>query len=169
MNKININDNLNEIITRLKTGALLTTSNNDDINTMSIAWGMVGIMWNKPIFIAYVRDSRYTKEILDAAKEFTINIPNDDTNRQIISICGTKSGRDIDKFKECNLTKVKTNVINSYGIQELPLTLECKVLYKQRQIEFELPKEILDRFYNNLDSGNIHTAYYAEIVDAYII
>ena len=61
----------------LSKGVLLTTKDGDEVNTMTIGWGMMGIEWGKPVFLALVRQSRHTKKLLDATGEFTVNIPLD--------------------------------------------------------------------------------------------
>jgi len=64
---------------------------------------------------------------------------------KVFSISGTKSGRDIDKIKEANLTLVNSEIVSSPAIKELPITLECKVLYKQKQVLENLPDDIVKR------------------------
>ena len=64
------------------------------------------------------------------------------------------------------------DVVKAPGICQLPLTLECKVIYKQQQDLTRVPQEILDRFYPALDETGFrdyHIAYYGEIVNAYLI
>ena len=56
-------------------GILLTTKRGDEVNTMTIGWGTIGIEWGKPVFVAYVRESRHTRKLLDETGEFTVNIP----------------------------------------------------------------------------------------------
>ena len=174
--KINVLDYSSEILKALSKGILLTVKGKEKVNTMAISWGALGIEWNKLLFTAYIRENRYTKAILDKTFDFTINIPLDKMDAKIFSVCGTKSGRDIDKIKEANLTLVNAEIISSPAIKELPITLECKVLYKQRQVLENLPNEIIKRDYPQDVEGTFvganrdpHTAYYAEIVAAYII
>jgi flavin reductase (DIM6/NTAB) family NADH-FMN oxidoreductase RutF len=153
-----------------KKGILLTTKAGEKVNTMTIGWGTIGIEWGKPIFVGYVRESRYTREMLDQNGEFTINVPMGEIDSKILGFCGTKSGRDVDKIKEMNLTIEDPEVISVPGFRELPLTLECKVLFKNKQDEARLPQEIRDRYYSGgKNTGDFHYAYYAEIVSAYII
>ena len=174
--KINVLDYSSEILKALSKGILLTVKSDKKVNTMAISWGALGIEWNKLLFTAYIRENRYTKAILDKTLDFTINIPLDKMDTKIFSICWTKSGRDIDKIKEADLTLVNSEIVSSPAVKELPITLECKVLYKQKQVLDNLPEEIVKRDYpqdvdgtavgSNRDS---HTAYYGEIVAAYII
>ena len=174
--KINVLDYSSEILKALSKGILLTVKGDEKVNSMVISWGHLGIEWNKPIFITYVRENRYTKVILDKTLDFTINIPLNKMDAKIFSICGTKSGRDIDKIKEANLTLVDSEIVSSPAVKELPITLECKVLYKQKQVLENLPDDIVKRDYpQDVDGTAVgsnrdpHTAYYAEIVAAYII
>ena len=51
-----------EICKALPAGILLTTKRGEEVNTMTIGWGHIGIEWKVPIFVAYVRESRYTKQ-----------------------------------------------------------------------------------------------------------
>lgn len=160
------------ILNAVKKGVLLTTKSGDEVNTMSISWGTMGVEWRKPVFITFVRGCRHTAKLLDASGEFTVNIPLDAIDPQIIAFCGTKSGRDLDKFQALGLTQEQPDVISAPGIRELPLTLECKVIYKQQQLPECMPDSDVRSHYPE-DCSNIHddfhTAYYGEIVSAYII
>ena len=163
-------DYAGEFAKNMGKGILLTTKANDQVNTMTIGWGTVGIEWGKPIFVAYVRGSRYTHDLLGKNPEFTVNCPIGDVDKRILGICGTKSGRDTDKIKELDLHLEDPEMVAVPGIRELPLTLECKVLYRNPQPVETLPQAIVDRYYPEKDGArDFHYAYYAEIVSAYII
>ena len=165
-----------EIMCSTKKGVLLTTKEDEKVNVMTISWGMLGIEWNKPVFTVFVRENRFTKSQLDKNPEFTINIPLGDCDKKIIRFCGTKSGHLTDKVKELGLTMVDSDIVSVPGIKEFPLTLECKVIYKQKQEPSLITKDIcLDFYPQDVDSSyhgankDYHTAYYGEIVNAYII
>ena len=165
-------DYAGHICKAMKKGILLTTKVGETVNTMTIGWGKIGIEWNRPVFIAYVRETRYTKQLLEESGEFTVNIPYCDVDPKILSYCGTKSGRDTDKIRDLGLTLVDSDVVQAPGIAQLPLTLECKIIYKQQQDLTKVPPEILHRFYPALDETGFrdyHIAYYGEIVNAYLI
>ena len=154
--QIEVFDYANDILKAVKTGVLLTTKADDKVNTMTISWGTLGIEWGKTIFTVFVRENRFTKSQLDKA--------------------GTKSGHDMDKIKEIGLTLEESDKISVPGIKELPLTLECKVLYQQEQDRNAIPSNIVESCYPaDVDSSfhgankDYHTAYYGEIVNAYII
>lgn len=160
------------ICTSMKKGILLTTASGEKINTMTIGWGKIGIEWSKPVFIAYVRESRFTKQMLEENGEFTVNIPYGELDGKILGYCGTKSGRDTDKIADLGLTVEPSERISVPGIRELPLTLECRVIYKQKQDLNAIPPEIIDRYYPvEREDGyrDYHIAYYGEIIGAYLI
>lgn len=170
--KIAVWDQAGYILDTLGKGILLTSAADGKVNTMTIGWGTLGIQWKKPIFIAFVRESRYTKELLDKNPEFTVNIPYGAYDKTVLSVCGTKSGRDIDKFRELGLTPEPGETVSVPGIRELPLTLECKISYKQEQNKDAITEENTLRYYPRNDQfpdGDYHTAYYGEITAAYII
>lgn len=150
-------------------GILLTTKAGEKVNTMTIGWGTIGIEWGKPVFVAYVRDSRHTRAMLDESGEFTVNIPVGEVDRNILAYCGTKSGRDTDKIADLGLTLEEPETISVPGIRELPLTLECRVIFRNVQEESRLPKPIQDRYYSAINAEDYHIAYYGEIVNAYVI
>jgi flavin reductase (DIM6/NTAB) family NADH-FMN oxidoreductase RutF len=165
--KIDIRDYAGEIIKAMRPGILLTTKVGGKVNSMTIGWGTLGIIWERPVFVAYVRQQRYSREMLDECREFSINVPVGDYRRKILGICGSKSGRDTDKIEAAGLTPVEPEVISVPGIKELPLTLECRVLYRQEQESDQFNDEITRQFYT-METGD-HICYYGEIVAAYII
>lgn len=157
-----------------KGGVLLTTVADGKVNAMTIGWASMGINWTSPTFTVYVRKSRYTKELLDKNPQFTINIPANNDVRSILALCGTKSGRDIDKIEAAGLTLVDPETVNVPGIKELPLTIECRVIYRQEQDAGLLDEELRNKNYPfiNTPDGRIrdtHVTYYGEVQMAYII
>lgn len=173
---IEVFDYSKTIFEALQKGVLLTTKTEDKTNTMTISWGSLGIEWGKPLFITFVRTSRFTHQQLKKNPEFTINIPMGEFDSKILGIAGSKSGYDIDKIAELGVTLEEPEIISVPGIKELPLTLECRVVYQQTQDLVCLKDEYCEQFYPQDVSGthhgsnrDCHTAFYGEIVDAYII
>ena len=170
---VNAKDYANEIIKAIPKGVLVTTKVGDKVNSMTIGWGTYGTEWSTEMFAVYVRLSRYTREMLDQNPEFTINVPMDTIEperlKEILKVCGSKSGRDMDKIGELGLTLEEGEEISVPGLKELPLTLECKVVYRQKQ-NIELIDKKFDRFYPVEENGvDEHYAYYGEVVKAYIV
>lgn len=174
--EIQVWDYAEQIMKALEKGVLLTTSDGERVNTMTISWGTLGIEWGKALFTTFVRENRFTRELLEKNGEFTINIPFGEYDKKILGTAGTKSGRDVDKIRELGLTLEEPERISVPGIRELPLTLECRVVYQQAQDPEAISREDREMFYpENVESTfhganrDYHTAYYGEIVAAYLI
>ena len=174
--EIKVFDYANEITGALRNGVLLTTKNGEKVNSMTIGWGMLGMLWGEPYFLAFVREGRFTREQLDASKEFTVNIPRGEIDKRILGYCGSRSGRDIDKLKDLGLTLVDAETVQAPAIKELPMTLECRVIYSQLQDKTAIPENIRKSMYpENIDSSNpmanrdYHIAYYGKILKSYIL
>lgn len=164
--EINFTDNLERGMKFLHTqGAFLTVKSGEKINTMTIGWGNVGYVWNRPIFTVMVRKSRYTINFLEESDNFTVSIPLSKKLKNELMVCGSKSGRDIDKFKECNLTLDKSKKVDTPVIAECDLFYECKIVYKQEMDTKLLSEDIVKNSYEN---GDYHILYYGEIVETYI-
>ena len=161
-----------KILEQVGIAALVTAKADGEVNTMTIGWGTLGVEWGKPIFTVFVRQSRHTKKLLDKNGEFTINVPLKGVDRKaILGFCGSKSGRDVDKIKEMDLHLEEPDVISVPGIKEFPITLECKVVYKQDQDLSAIAEDKRLRYYapGTANDGDYHTAYYGEVLAAYII
>ena len=176
MKKINVSDYAGTIISALPKGILLTTKADGKVNSMVIGWGTIGRNWSNPVFAVYVREGRFTRELLDKNPEFTINVPLDeDFDKKIIAVCGSESGRNTDKIDKAGLTLVEPEVVSVPAIREFPLTLECKVVYRQPQELSLYPEAYIDTLYpQDVDSSapgcnrDPHVTYFGEIVAAYI-
>lgn len=154
-------------------GAFLTVKDNEGkVNTMTIGWGNIGYEWGRPIFTILVRESRYTHQLLEDAEDFTVSIPLDDRMNKAIGFCGSKSGKDYDKFKECNLIPSEGNSVKSPVIENCGMIYECKIVYKHFMDLKFLNNEIKDKWYQEKDNkwyspNDCHTIYYGEIVNCY--
>lgn len=153
----------------LKSGRVLLVAQGHEgkPNPMTIAWGSIMFAWGKPIFVAMVRDSRHTYKLLEESNHFTVNFFDEGYNKAM-GFCGTKSGRDYDKFKETNLTPIKAKAVDSPVIEEAFLHMECKVVYKQEMNPAALDPSILAAHYpKDVAEKTYHTLYYGEIVEMY--
>lgn len=178
MKNIDINEYLPKIMSELKKGILVNTKNGNKTNSMTIGWGQVGIEWGKMFFSIYVRHGRFTHEQIEATKEFTVSVPLERTPEvtKAIGYIGSRNGREIDKLSDMDLTLSNGKGVNSPAIKELPLTIECKVIYQQEQNTDNIPHEIKESCYpqdipsdNPMANKDFHTVYYGEIVNAYIL
>lgn len=105
---------------------LITAGTGERLNTMTASWGGLGVLWSKPVATCYIRPQRYTREFIDREECFTLAFFGEEY-RKALSLCGNKSGRDIDKVKECGFT-VNTEA-NAPYFEEAELVLVCKKLY----------------------------------------
>jgi len=174
--KIDVAEYAGDIYRAINKGILLNTKADGKVNTMTIGWGTFGYNWSKPTFAVYVRDGRATREILDKNPEFTVSIPSGNYDRKIIGYTGTHSARNTDKIKDLGLTLVESDNISVPAIKELPLTIECKVMYRQiMEIELMSNDMVTSLYPQDVPSENVgankdpHVMYYGEIIDAYII
>lgn len=138
---------------------LVTAGNSDKFNTMTVSWGSMGELWGKDSVTVYIRPQRYTEEFMNSNDHFTLSFYPLDKKQAIHGICGSKSGRDVDKVKECNLTPNFDE--NAPYSEEAQLVLVCKKMAKSK---FD-PKDFTDasidgRWYPEKD---YHYIYFAEI------
>jgi flavin reductase (DIM6/NTAB) family NADH-FMN oxidoreductase RutF len=94
-------------------------------NLMTAAW--CGIVCTKPPMLSVsIRPERLTAENIQANGEFCLNLVNTELVRAA-DWCGVKSGRDVDKFAQCQLSPIEASCIKAPLIDESPLSLECRV------------------------------------------
>lgn len=151
-----------EVMNKIKKGAFLTVKAGDRLNTMTIGWATIGICWRKPIFMIAVRDSRHTFTIIEDAADFTVSIPFADKQKEI-AYCGTRSGRDRDKYKECGLSVVDGRTVVSPIVDVAGLHFECRIVYKSAMDPAQLVAEV-EALYPDKD---YHTLYFGEITACY--
>ena len=149
----------------MKKGAFLTTAFGGKVNTMVIGWGSIGYMWRLPIFTALVRQNRFTHSLLEKTGQFTVTFPTQDLP-EALQICGTKSGRNMDKLAACGLTVAPARKIKTPRLDVAGYHYECKVLYKTTMSAENLDKAIKELWYEK-EPGDYHTLYFGEILDSY--
>ncbi|MFO7819160.1 MAG: flavin reductase family protein [Halanaerobacter sp.] len=142
-------------------GAFLTVKTEDELNTMTIGWGSISYMWGRPVFIAMVRDSRYTYELIEQTNQFTVSIPFADAMKEELIFCGSKSGRDYDKFEEAGLDISPAENVKSPLIKGCNLHYECELKFKQEMEPDKLDPALDEEWYS---SEGYHTLYFGEIV-----
>ncbi len=147
----------------LKKGAFLTVKAGSELNTMTIGWATIGHIWRKDILMVAVRESRHTFGIIEQADDFTVTVPTSDNKKEVI-FCGTKSGRDFNKFKECDLETVNSKVVNSPIIDISGYQFECRIVYKTAMDPKLLDSKYDEKLYPDKD---YHTLYFGEIEACY--
>lgn len=107
---------------------LITAGTKEQCNTMTASWGGLGVLWGKPVATVYIRPQRYTLEFVEREDTFTLCFFGAEY-RKALTLCGSKSGRDVDKVKECGFT-VATAEGAPY-FEEADLVLVCRKAYWQ--------------------------------------
>jgi len=142
-------------------GLLLTAAKPDgSVNAMTIGWGLWGIVWGRPILQVLVRFSRYTFEFVEAGQSFGVCVPNPEMRRWV-GLCGTKSGRDIDKFAAQGHSYSMAEKAPVPLIDGCPLAYVCRVVHHNDVIPANLDPEIDARVYGDHD---YHRIYFGEIL-----
>jgi flavin reductase (DIM6/NTAB) family NADH-FMN oxidoreductase RutF len=162
MQRIQIDSVLPHLIKQIKAGVFLIVQAGDDLNVMTIGWASFGFIWGKPIMTIAVRPTRHTFGIIERGRDFTVSIPSGNLSKEI-ELCGTKSGRDCNKIKECGFeifpaVKVKTPILNIAGTH-----IECKIVCKT-SID---PDKLADDYQKLYPNKDFHTMYFGEIMDCY--
>lgn len=148
---------------------LMTAESLGVVNPMTVAWATFGILWGKPVVSVAVRPERYTHEIASKADTFSLTVFNKEY-RKMLGFCGTKSGRDFNKVKECNLHVLYSGETPYF--EEARLSFICKKLCvtSLKEEDFLGNKEFTGKWYggeNKPDGtgGGYHDLFIAEITD----
>lgn len=143
---------------------LLTSGTIEDCNMMTVAWGSIGCMWNKPFAQIVVRPQRYTLEYLERSECFTLcTFPEE--FRKDLQTLGTLSGRDGDKLSKTDITLRKSTKVLSPCYEEASLILECrKIYYQDISPEGFVEPSIAD----NYPDKDYHRAYFGEIMASFV-
>ena len=129
-------------------------------NVMTIGWGNAGVIWRKPIFVVLVRPSRFTFGNIEATGEFVVNVPTDEMH-DACAHCGTVSGRDHDKFKDCKFTLAEAARVKAPLIEQCAMHYECRVVHRNDVADSQLDAAVRRECY---PKGDLHRVYYGEIL-----
>lgn len=155
---INVTEIDGNLISMIKDEWMLISAGDEkNHNMMTASWGFSGEMWGKDCFIAAVRPTRHTYKILEDNDTFALCFMGD--NKEVHKICGSKSGRDIDKVKETGLTPIYSD--GTMYFQEARLVIILKKMYLDDiKPQNFLDKEIDEKWYNN----DYHTLFFGEVL-----
>lgn len=136
---------------------LITAGTKDSFNTMTGAWGGMGILWEKEVCFCVIRPTRYTFEFMEKSDRFTLTFL-EEQYRDILTYCGSKSGRDVNKVTETGLTPVSTG--DAVYFAEGRLVLVCRKIYHQDMMPANFADPKIEDFYPLKD---YHRMYVGEI------
>ena len=130
-------------------------------NTMTASWGGMGILWEKPVAFVFIRPQRHTFAFAERNDRMTLSFFGPE-HKAALAFCGSKSGRDFDKAKECGLTPVSDSgpCGRAVWFEEAKIVLKTRKLYAK---PFD-PAAFLDEDARGCyRDDDFHTAYAAEI------
>lgn len=140
---------------------LVTAGSKETFNTMTVSWGGMGVLWGKNVVFVFIRPQRYTYEFIESSEYFTLSFFPEGF-KPVLSLCGSKSGRDIDKVKETGLTPLFTD--NAVYFEQSRLVFVCRKLAEAPMD----PNGFIDQtINNNYVKGDYHRMFAAEIVKVY--
>ncbi len=146
-----------------KTRWFLLTSGDLELgryNTMTVAWGGLGNMWDRPTAFIVVRPTRYTYQFTEAFRDFTLSLFPEEFEEKLM-YCGSHSGRDVDKVKESGLTPLPSQKVAAPAFDQAELILECRTMY----FDDLAPEHFLaDHIIGNYPARDFHRMYLGEIL-----
>ncbi len=142
---------------------LLTSGDSEDYNMMTVAWGSIGCMWEKPFAQIVVRPQRHTRGYTDRFDTFTLCAFPEKYSTDL-TIMGTISGRDGDKISKTAFTVKKSELVAAPSYNEASLILECRTMYQQNMDPAGFVDQSTHEIYKEKD---YHRIYYGEILKAF--
>ncbi len=143
---------------------ILAAGDKTKSNAMTIGWGGIGTLWQRPAMTVYVAEKRYTKEFMDKAEYFTV-MSFDVEYSKILNYMGTKSGRDGDKAAALGLHTAYTANGTPY-YTEANMVIECKIMYAAPFDPNGFKSDVPKNMYSHFPAG-IHSMYIGEVVNAW--
>ncbi len=138
---------------------LITAGSIKSYNMMTASWGGMGVLWNKPIAICFIRPQRYTYEFVEKNDFFTLSF-FDNKFREMLNFLGTESGRNVKKMEMNGITPIATES-NTVYFNEARIVLECKKLYYDDIKPSHFIDKSIDKLYPIKD---YHRMYFGEIM-----
>jgi flavin reductase (DIM6/NTAB) family NADH-FMN oxidoreductase RutF len=142
---------------------LITAGVKNDYNTMTASWGGIGYLWERSVVFIFVRPTRYTYDFIEKSTHFTLTFFDKSLKNSVHKICGSKSGRNIDKAKEAKITPIyfDNDVISFEEAKEI---IVCKKVYIGDFKPENFADKNIDSLYPNKD---YHRVYIGEIEKFY--
>ena len=140
---------------------LIAAEKGGKTNAMTASWGGVGIMWGKPAAFVFIRQTRYTKEFVDAGDHFTLNFFGGKFKKEL-GYFGRVSGRDEDKIAKTGMNV--STVENVPVFDDATTVLVCRKMFTQKLDEAGfIDRKVLEQNYEIGSSDSMHSIYIAEI------
>ena len=162
MKEINIRDIKKSAVELISDNwGLVTAGNEEKFNTMTVSWGGIGEIWGKDAVFIFIRPQRYTFEFIEKEDLFTLSFYSNEF-KDALKICGSKSGRDIDKVAATGLTPIFTD--GGVTFEQAEYTLVCRKMASQFIDPKGFENESIEK---NYSAGDYHKVYIGEILKVY--
>ena len=138
---------------------LLCAEHGGKINTMTVSWGQMGVLWNKNVATVYVRPQRFTFPIIDNGDNYSLCLMGQEY-KDSLAYCGKVSGRDQDKIAHCGFTVAHHEGIAYF--KEADTVILCKKLHgswltKDGFVDGQIPEQCYSE-------GDFHKMFVGEIM-----
>ncbi len=151
-----------KVLDALKAGKAVIGSTNAQRQPdfMTIGWGLLGVLWNKPVFGAFIRPSRYTYANVISSGLFTVSVFFDDNHKALLNYCGSVSFYKENKVEIKNIPYTMTSDGMPY-ITDADIVFECRIISEEYLHKTHMPADVRSVFYKNAD---YHTLFFGEIL-----
>lgn len=156
-----LSDNMFKLIA--KDWTLIAAGDDKSYNMMTANWAGVGYLWMKNVAFVFIRPTRYTYEFTERLDTMSLNFFSEDY-RDVLNLCGKKSGREINKMTECALTPVSLTD-GGVAFDESRIILNCRKLCTAKLEDFDFLDKSVLKWY---DGDEYHKLYICEITEAFI-
>ena len=149
--------------------AILTAGNRVSHNSCIIAYATLGVVWNKPVFIVFVKPDRYTYQFMQWTTFFTVSFIKKSLFKRF-EIYGELSGKYVNKEEESGSHMV---FFDNGGItfREAEEVYVCRMLAKSSIDEKDLAPDIIKIYKTSAElfkqSEDPHSIYIGEIIGYY--
>lgn len=162
MRDFNYQETAPQVLPQIQEGAFLVVKGKERMNVMTIGWALLGFLWRRSTMMIAVRKTRFTHSLIEEAESFTVSVPTKGMGKEL-NICGSKSGRNLDKFKECNFTTTKSKKVSTPILKIPGYHFECRIIYKTPMD----PKLLSSELEGLYPAKDYHTLYFGEILASY--
>ena len=176
LNKLFIPDNTFEKIrsslkpfTTPQMPAILTAGNRVSHNSCIIGYGTLGVLWNKPVFVVYVKPDRYTYQFMQWTTFFTVSFIKKSLFKRF-EVYGEQSGKYVNKEEESGSHMI---FFDNGGItfREAEEVYVCRMLAKSNIDEKDLAPDIIQIYKTSAElfkqSEEPHSIFIGEIIGYY--
>lgn len=134
------------------------------VNTMTIGWAQLGVIWGEPVMSVLVRPSRHTYSLLETATHFSVCVPRRGELKKELAFCGSKSGREYDKIRACSLKLEEGAAKGLKYLGGCALVYQCELYGRAPLAAAALAPAAVKKYYAPGETP--HTLYFGKVIKA---